>query len=412
MTVIQLPQANLPVRKTSGQLQGRRILLGPTKSVSFGGQKSEDSKPGKKSSRLWKRLRIGLYSLLAATAYGSVQYPVSYMNIHYQANRFQLHPNVTFSYWVPNAKTGEFEKSRFNLNLMKVQYDVSWRIAEILQDRPDLRKALTELPHGGLEISLYDAAAIKQNEHGHSVLGMAKIEQGRVSMELAVQPTKDGLMLTDSAHEVICHELAHILDYLEKTPSGQITLQRADGHFVGQTPAEQKRFAEARTQEVAKLLSQLPPGQQAHYNEYWKVAIPATPPKNPSPLDPYALTNEAEFLAVSVEAFFLKPRELKASNPVIYNSIRKFFDLDPAAGSAWSGVKETLRGDITVDYLAGRDEKTILYMLGSLSVMVGGSGVWLYRRRKRAASDAEKSPWLDLLSPDAQRVLKRELKDG
>jgi MtfA peptidase len=45
-------------------------------------------------------------------------------------------------------------------------------------------------------------------------------------------------------------------------------------------------------------------------------------------LDPYGATDPAEFFAVATEAFFEKPRELKAWNPELYDQLSSYYGLD------------------------------------------------------------------------------------
>ena len=52
---------------------------------------------------------------------------------------------------------------------------------------------------------------------------------------------------------------------------------------------------------------------------------------NKSDIDPYALTNEAEFLAVAAEYFFEKPDQLKQKHPEIYGVLSRVFEQDPAS---------------------------------------------------------------------------------
>ena len=51
-----------------------------------------------------------------------------------------------------------------------------------------------------------------------------------------------------------------------------------------------------------------------------------------SDINPYALTNEAEFLAVVSEYFFEKPEQLQQKHPEIYEQLSKIFIQDPAVG--------------------------------------------------------------------------------
>ena len=51
-------------------------------------------------------------------------------------------------------------------------------------------------------------------------------------------------------------------------------------------------------------------------------------------LDPYALTDPAEFFAVGCEYFFVRPAELRAAYPAIHDQLRRFFDQDPVSRRA------------------------------------------------------------------------------
>lgn len=55
-----------------------------------------------------------------------------------------------------------------------------------------------------------------------------------------------------------------------------------------------------------------------------------------SDIDPYAATNEAEFLAVVAEYFFEKPEQLQQKHPELYAQLSRLFAQDPAAES---GIK-------------------------------------------------------------------------
>ncbi|PWK79222.1 hypothetical protein LX99_01678 [Mucilaginibacter oryzae] len=50
-----------------------------------------------------------------------------------------------------------------------------------------------------------------------------------------------------------------------------------------------------------------------------------------SDINPYAITNEAEFLAVVSEYFFQKPGQLKHKHPELYEMLSRIFAQDPAA---------------------------------------------------------------------------------
>ena len=50
----------------------------------------------------------------------------------------------------------------------------------------------------------------------------------------------------------------------------------------------------------------------------------------PDVLDEYGATNPAEFFAVSTEAFFEKPRQLRKKHPDLYDTLKGYYKLDPA----------------------------------------------------------------------------------
>ncbi|EHQ28733.1 M90 family metallopeptidase [Mucilaginibacter paludis] len=50
-----------------------------------------------------------------------------------------------------------------------------------------------------------------------------------------------------------------------------------------------------------------------------------------SDINPYALTNEAEFLAVASEYFFEKPQQFQTKHPEIYRQLSQIFGQDPVA---------------------------------------------------------------------------------
>ncbi|WP_345953658.1 M90 family metallopeptidase [Mucilaginibacter sp. PAMB04168] len=53
--------------------------------------------------------------------------------------------------------------------------------------------------------------------------------------------------------------------------------------------------------------------------------------KGKSDINPYAATNEAEFLAVASEYFFEKPEQLQNKHPELYQQLSRLFAQDPAA---------------------------------------------------------------------------------
>jgi hypothetical protein len=58
----------------------------------------------------------------------------------------------------------------------------------------------------------------------------------------------------------------------------------------------------------------------------------------PTLLDTYGATNPAEFFAVITEAFFERPRALKARHPALYAELQRFFQQDPVTWSAEAAI--------------------------------------------------------------------------
>lgn len=104
-------------------------------------------------------------------------------------------------------------------------------------------------------------------------------------------------------HNVVIHELAHKIDYLDGTADGTPPL---DG-------------SAARRAWVAAFA----PAYLAHKERAER--------GKKSFLSDYAVTNEAEYFAVATEAFFEKPAELARELPDVYARLRDFYQLDLAA---------------------------------------------------------------------------------
>jgi MtfA peptidase len=102
---------------------------------------------------------------------------------------------------------------------------------------------------------------------------------------------------------VVIHELAHKIDFL-------------DGSADGTPPLDS---GSARRAWIAAFA----PAYLAHKQRAER--------GDDSFLDDYAVTNEAEYFAVATEAFFEKPRALARELPDVYAALRQFYSLDLAA---------------------------------------------------------------------------------
>jgi len=119
---------------------------------------------------------------------------------------------------------------------------------------------------------------------------------------LGWEEVKDGAQASDDGHNVVFHEFAHMLDAEDGKMDGiPVVDSRASYHtWVTQWSAqfaEHVRRVEANESTV---------------------------------LDPYGVTNRAEFFAVAAEAFFEIPDQLRRDQPTLYALLTEFFKLDPA----------------------------------------------------------------------------------
>jgi len=102
---------------------------------------------------------------------------------------------------------------------------------------------------------------------------------------------------------VVIHEFAH---YLDHETGG------ADGApWLGDT-TERRRWSALLLQEFERLQAAVAAGDEPF-------------------LDPYGAEDPAEFFAVASEAFFEQPREFTRVSPALYEAIRHYYGLDPAA---------------------------------------------------------------------------------
>ena len=144
-----------------------------------------------------------------------------------------------------------------------------------------------EIESDGLVVS--ESNQIRAGEassRGQVVLAWAECEEG------AVNP--------DGHHNVILHEFAHQLDYLDGTADGAPPL----------SGEEAQSWQKTMTRAYEDLRHSL-----RHHHKPW--------------LDPYGATEPAEFFAVLTEAFFQQPDHIKQEQPEVYQALCNFYRLDP-----------------------------------------------------------------------------------
>jgi Mlc titration factor MtfA (ptsG expression regulator) len=119
---------------------------------------------------------------------------------------------------------------------------------------------------------------------------------------LAWDAARRGATHPSDGQNVVLHEFAHQLDFEDYSTDGAPALA---------TRAEYLAWARVMSREFKALQAAEETGM-------------------PTVLDTYGATNPAEFFAVATEAFFERPRALRARHPELYGELGKFFRQDPA----------------------------------------------------------------------------------
>jgi len=104
-------------------------------------------------------------------------------------------------------------------------------------------------------------------------------------------------------HNLVLHEFAHQLDFLNGWIDGTPPLGSKEQY---------EQWREVMTAEFERLRKESAEGQ-------------------PTLLDPYGATNEAEFFAVATECFFEQPVEMARRHARLYELLRDYYHQDPAA---------------------------------------------------------------------------------
>jgi Mlc titration factor MtfA (ptsG expression regulator) len=126
------------------------------------------------------------------------------------------------------------------------------------------------------------------------------------SLVLSWGAVKHGAADPSDGKNVVLHEFAHQLDFENGAVDGVPGLASRE---------QQSGWAKVMRSEYASLRAADESGV-------------------PTLLDTYGATNPAEFFAVSVEAFFERPRALRACHPRLYAELSKYFQQDPVEFSA------------------------------------------------------------------------------
>src|ERR1700746_3431986 len=133
------------------------------------------------------------------------------------------------------------------------------------------------------------------------------------SLVLSWGAIKHGAADPSDGKNVVLHEFAHQLDFENDAADGVPRLA---------TREQQLAWAAVMRSEFASLRA-------------------ADESGIPTLLDTYGATDPAEFFAVSVEAFFERPRTLLARHPKLYAELRNYFQQDPVEFSAEVAPEES-----------------------------------------------------------------------
>lgn len=120
---------------------------------------------------------------------------------------------------------------------------------------------------------------------------------------LSWQSARAGGENWEDGRNVVIHEFTHKLDMLDDFVDGTPPISCRQQHAA---------WVRIMTKEYEQLVDMDRKGKK-------------------TVLSKYGATNPAEFFAVSAEAFFEKPRQVRKKHPALYEQLKAYFNQDPAA---------------------------------------------------------------------------------
>lgn len=131
------------------------------------------------------------------------------------------------------------------------------------------------------------------------------------ALVLAWDAIKKGAADPSIGDNLVLHEFAHQLDFEDYQTDGTPALA-SSAEYVAWARVMSGEFEALRADDAAGT---------------------------PTVLDTYGAENPAEFFAVATEAFFERPRALRARHPKLYAELARFFRQDPACYSTEPATK-------------------------------------------------------------------------
>jgi|GEM_PF-3146910 len=178
------------------------------------------------------------------------------------------------------------------------------RVQEVLRGRPDLLHILGCLENG-LEVRLHSGSGFADEDEEEYFFGSVTLDGDQLVLEISTEEVLLGARGGHEVLDVVVHELTHVLDHLDE-PLGMLP-------FLD--PEERREFVRLRTDEREKIEA------------------------GASCLDPYALKNDMEFIAVTVETYFARPYQLATTSPKLYQHIDRYFQVDPQEDAITMAVR-------------------------------------------------------------------------
>lgn len=209
------------------------------------------------------------------------------------------------------------ELERFYTHLKVFAWEKCWIGARGLEVTEEMRVIISgiaaRLSHN-LDLDIYDRLSevvIYPSHYVHS--SRDAIIYGEAhhwgTVVLSWDAVTHGIKDPHDGHDTALHEFAHVIDV-------------ADGWFDGTPQLREGKDYKVWASVLGKAYAELKRAPQRGI------------------MRAYGATNEAEFFAVSTEAFFERPQQLLRDDPALYAQLKKFYGADPAAKAKRLGRRE------------------------------------------------------------------------